>query len=45
MDVFENLKKVPELSHDAVKIIERARQRIKAGKFVAEADAKKKLGI
>ena len=43
--IVENLKKAPELSHDAVESIERARQRIKAGKFVTEADAKKRLGL
>jgi predicted house-cleaning noncanonical NTP pyrophosphatase (MazG superfamily) len=45
ISIVENVKKAPELSHDAVESIERARKRIKAGNFVTEEDAKKRLGL
>ncbi len=37
--------KDPELSKEALEAIEKARERIKKGKFVTEAEAKKRLGL
>ena len=38
-------KKSPELSREAVEAIEKARERIKKGKFLTEDEAKKRLGL
>jgi predicted transcriptional regulator len=35
----------PELSKEAIKAIDKARERIKAGHFLTEAEAKKRLGL
>jgi len=35
----------PKLSKEAIESIEKARQRIKKGRFLTEAEAKKRLGI
>ena len=43
--IANNLKKEPELSKETVEAIERARARIKKGKFLSEAEAKKRLGL
>ena len=43
--IAEICKKTPELSQEAIKDIERARERIKKGKFLTEAEAKKRLGL
>ncbi|MCX6771020.1 MAG: hypothetical protein NTX79_03120 [Candidatus Micrarchaeota archaeon] len=45
ISIVENVKKAPELSHEAIDSIERARKRIKAGSFATEAEAKKRLGL
>ena len=37
------MKKQPELSKETIIAIEKARERIKAGKFVTEKEARKKL--
>ena len=39
------MKTEPELSKEAVIAIENARKRIKAGNFVTEEEAKKRLGF
>lgn len=38
-------KKRPELSKEAIEAIEKARERIKKGKFLTENEAKKRLGL
>ncbi|VVB65529.1 Uncharacterised protein [Candidatus Gugararchaeum adminiculabundum] len=43
--IAENAKKSPKLSREAVKRIAEARKRIKAGSFVTEAEARKRLGL
>ncbi len=43
--ILKNLKENPELSEDAIFAIEKARERIKAGNFVTEEEAKKRLGF
>ena len=43
--IADNCKKNPKLSAETVDEIDKARKRIKAGKFISEADAKKRLGI
>ena len=43
--IAKNVKTEPELSDQAVRAVEAARQRIKQGKFIGEAEAKKRLGL
>jgi predicted transcriptional regulator len=43
--IVKTLEKDPELSKETVKAIEKARERIKKGKFLTEAEAKKRLGL
>ena len=43
--IIRNLKKQPRLSNEAIESIERARERIKKGKFITEPEAKKRLGL
>ena len=43
--IAETAKKEPELSREAVEKIEAARKRIKAGDFVTEEEARKRLGL
>jgi predicted transcriptional regulator len=43
--IAKNVKKQPELSRETIDAIEKARERIKKGKFVSEAEAKKRLGL
>jgi len=43
--IAKNVRSAPELSRESVESIERARKRIKAGNFITEADAKKRLGL
>ncbi len=43
--ITETSKTHPELSREAVEAIEKARERIKKGRFVTEAEAKKRLGF
>jgi len=45
MYIAINTKKNPELSKEAIESIEKARKRIKSGKFVTEEEAKKRLGF
>lgn len=43
--IAKNVKKEPELSKETIDAIEKARERIRKGKFVTEAEAKKRLGF
>lgn len=43
--IAKKSKTQPELSKEAIMAIERARKRIKAGNFVSEEEAKKRLGF
>lgn len=43
--IVETLKTKPELSRETVEAIEKSRERIKKGKFLTEAEAKKRLGL
>jgi hypothetical protein len=43
--IVKTSKNNPELSRETVKSIEKARQRIKKGKFLTETEAKKRLGL
>lgn len=43
--IAKNVKEQPKLSKETVVAIERARERIKAGNFVTESEAKKRLGF
>ncbi len=43
--VARKCKKEPELSLETLEAIEQARQRMKKGKFVTEAEARKRLGL
>lgn len=43
--IIRNLKKQPRLSNEAIEAIEKARERIKKGKFFTELEAKKRLGL
>lgn len=43
--VMDKLRTQPELSKETVEAIEKARKRIRAGKFVTESEAKKRLGF
>jgi hypothetical protein len=43
--IAENAKDEPELSRETITAIENARERIKRGKFLTEAEAKKRLGL
>ena len=43
--IVRNVKLQPELSKEAVETIEKARQRMRAGNFVTETEAKKRLGF
>jgi len=45
LSIVNTCKKEPELSRDAVERIEKARQRIRAGGFVTEDEARKRLGL
>jgi hypothetical protein len=45
VNIADTCKKEPELSREAVERIEKARERIKAGDFVSEGEARKRLGI
>ena len=38
-------KTEPELSKETIKAIEKARERIKKGRFLTEAEARKRLGL
>jgi len=43
--IVKNLKKEPELSKETIRAIEKARERIKKGKFVSQDVAKQRLGL
>ncbi|MFC1774868.1 hypothetical protein ACFLZN_00965 [Nanoarchaeota archaeon] len=43
--IVKNFKKEPELSEEVIEAIEKSREMIKKGKFLTEAEAKKRLGI
>lgn len=43
--IAKNVKDQPKLSKETVIAIERARERIKAGNFVTESEARKRLGF
>jgi len=43
--IANTCKTEPELSKETVEAIEKARERIKKGKFLTEAEAKKRLGL
>jgi len=43
--IVKNLKKEPELSKETIRAIEKARERIKKGKFVSQEVAKQRLGL
>ena len=43
--IAKNVKEQPKLSKETVIAIEQARERIKAGNFVTEAEARKRLGF
>jgi len=43
--IARTCKTEPKLSKETVEAIERARERIKKGKFLTEAEAKKRLGL
>jgi len=43
--IAESCVKEPELSKEAIESIERARKRIKEGKFLTETEARKRLGL
>ena len=43
--IAKTCEKEPELSIETIKSIEKARERIKKGKFLTEAEAKKRLGL
>ena len=43
--IIKNLKTHPELSKEVISAIEKARKRIRAGNFITEEEAKKRLGF
>ena len=43
--IAEKVKTEPKLSKETVEAIEKARERIRKGKFLTEAEAKKRLGL
>jgi len=43
--IAKNWEKEPELSKEAIKSIEKARERMKKGKFLTEGEARKRLGL
>ena len=43
--IAKNVKEQPKLSKETVIAIEQARERIKAGNFITESEAKKRLGF
>lgn len=43
--IAKTCEKEPELSKETIKAIEKARERIKKGKFLTEAEARKRLGL
>ena len=43
--IAKTCKTKPKLSQETVEAIEKSRKRIKEGKFLTEAEAKKRLGL
>lgn len=43
--IAKTCKKEPELSRNAIEAIEKARERIRNGKFLTESEARKRLGL
>ncbi len=43
--IAKNASRQPELSLEALEAIDKARERIRKGSFVTEAEAKKRLGM
>ncbi len=43
--IAKTCKTEPELSKETIKAIEKARERIKKGKFMTEAEARNRLGL
>jgi hypothetical protein len=43
--IIKTSKTNPKLSKETVKAIEKARERMKAGKFLSENEARKRLGL
>jgi predicted transcriptional regulator len=43
--IVRTCRKEPELSREAIESIERARERMRRGKFLTEAEARKRLGL
>ena len=43
--IAKTCEKQPELSKETIEAIEKARDRIKKGKFLTESEAKKRLGL
>lgn len=43
--IAKTIKTEPELSKETIEAIERARARIKKGKFLTETEARKRLGL
>ena len=43
--IAKTCKTEPELSQETIQAIEKARERIKKGKFLNEAEARKRLGL
>ncbi len=43
--IAKSSKDEPELSKDTIEAIEKARERIRKGKFITEEEAKKRLGF
>ena len=43
--IAKNIEKQPELSRETIQAIQKARERIKKGKFLTEKEARKRLGI
>ncbi|MBI1970735.1 hypothetical protein HYS47_03240 [Candidatus Woesearchaeota archaeon] len=43
--IAKTCKAEPELSQETIQAIEKARERIKKGKFLTESEARKRLGL
>jgi predicted transcriptional regulator len=43
--IAKSTENEPELSREAMEAIEKARERIRKGKFLTEAEARKRLGL
>jgi hypothetical protein len=43
--IAKTCKNEPELSRETIQSIEKARERIRKGKFLTEAEARKRLGL